>query len=424
VSNRQGDQSIEAEIVACQQALGAVLDAYRNLDDARRVGEVQQTLYDDMTHFVNLRLETVSSVALLAENDRVADALGLCRALLEHLLLLRLMTRGRRYIQVNAPITEGSAAAKRLLREAKDTLARDHARGENADIVDARLFPGGRFPRLMWIRDGLTNQDEPDFYVSYHYFLFNEFRPESHRLDEERGIALWLPKKDPRRKRLRQSQLKRQQRERDRYEQFLSWSALLNSLDVNGLMTKRQRRLMEGQYTFLGRFLHPTSGAALDLHDPSNFHDTVPGVGLRQPYDRRAVLLAMLYAAWIASDLADEIADMLEAAPSRYIAAPGTDDLRVATAFVRKRLGYFWFLQDEPPLWDRYEYAIREATDQQLRASGGYAGIDAAQVHCEWNAYERLKRALLTSHNQRAGTYPSPLSTWGSPLYDPRLDVP
>lgn len=414
---------VESEIDACERALNSVLDAYRGLDRTRRVGEVQQVLYDDMTHFVNLRLETVSSVALLARSERVSDALGLCRSLLEHLLLLRLMTRGRRYIQVNAPITEGLAAAKRTLKEAKETLARDHARGEHEDIVDVRLFPGGKYPRIMWVRDGLTNQEEPDFYVSIHYFLFKEFKPENHRLDDERGIALWLPKNDPRRKKLRQSQLNRQQQQRDRYEQFLSWAALLNSLDVNGLMTKRQRRLMEGQYTFLGRFLHPTSGAALDLHDPPNFHDSSPGVGLRQPYDRRAVLLAMLYAAWIAADLADEIADMLESAPSRYIADPGTDELRAANAVVRKRFGYFWFLQDDPPWWDRYEYAMREATDAELNTPGGWPNIATTDVHCEWNAYERLKKALQTHHNARVGTYPSPLSSLGSPFFDPHLDI-
>jgi hypothetical protein len=50
----------------------------------------------------------------------------------------------------------------------------------------------------------------------------------------------------------------------------------------------------------------------------------------------------------------DEVADLFERAPAKYMTNLGTARLRTAASRVAAELSYFWFLSDDPPLYDRY----------------------------------------------------------------------
>ncbi|MCH6229720.1 hypothetical protein MK786_03110 [Microbacterium sp. CFH 31415] len=401
--------TLEAEVDAARACFEDLIRAYEQLGESTRIGDIQQAMYDDLVHFTNLRIETATSVALLAESERVADGLGLCRSLLEHLLLLRLMARGRRYLNVGPPVPGTGSDFRRHLEEEKRKLADARARGEAGDFLDVEQYPRGGPRRLVWIREGLKNEDEPDFYVSIHYFLFKEFRPNVHRLNQAQGLAMYLPKGDARIKQLRKSRERFRAQARDQYNSYLSWSALLLNLEYNGLLSKREHDRVEAHYTYLGQFLHPTTGAAQSLHDPDNTRSGRARVGFAQPYDRRSVLLALLYAIWLTTHLLDEIANMLETAPPRYISDPGTSELRVAINHARERFQYFWFIDNDTPLWDRFNYAVHHVSDDELERAGGYAGIDSDEIPFPWDAYQRLKTVLGNWSNTRVGEYRSPL---------------
>jgi hypothetical protein len=54
---------------------------------------------------------------------------------------------------------------------------------------------------------------------------------------------------------------------------------------------------------------------------------------------------------------------------------------------------------------------VHQATDEELEASGGYAGLATGEIPFDPNIYEHLKQALGAWDNTRVGKYASPLVT-------------
>ena len=102
---------------------------------------------------------------------------------------------------------------------------------------------------------------------------------------------------------------------------------------------------------------------------------------------------------------------MLDTAPKRYISDPGTDDLHRLIDAVPVRFEYFWFIDNDAPLWDRFNHAVHRATDNELVEAGGYAGLPTKGIHFTWNSFEHLKTALNGWSNTRVGVYRSPLDS-------------
>src|SRR5947209_1686740 len=94
------DQALDTEIAGVNEHSRNLLNAYLGWDQKIKSGETENTLYSDLVDFVNFRLETVDTCLRLIEKQKIADALGLCRALLENYMLLMLMCRGHRYFRL------------------------------------------------------------------------------------------------------------------------------------------------------------------------------------------------------------------------------------------------------------------------------------------------------------------------------------
>jgi hypothetical protein len=195
-----------------------------------------------------------------------------------------------------------------------------------------------------------------------------------------------------------------------RYRFYLSYDSLLTCLELNGLADDPLQARIEAHYTFLGKFLHPTNNAARDLHENANVQDGRTRVGMEQRYTETAMLLACLYVCYLLAAALDEAASLFESAPAKYMAEPGTTALRAATARVPTEFPYFWFLFNDPPLWDRYNYCIHHATDDELKAWGGYAGVPLDRVPFSQYIYGHLQQALNGYRNVRCGEYRSPLA--------------
>jgi hypothetical protein len=195
-----------------------------------------------------------------------------------------------------------------------------------------------------------------------------------------------------------------------RYRFYLSYDSLLTCLELNGLVDDAPQARIEAHYTFLGKFLHPTHNAARDLHEQSNIYDGQTRIGLEQRYTETAVLLGCLYVCYLLAASLDEVANFFEAAPPKYMADPGTTDLRAATARVPAEFPYFWFLWGDPPLYDRFNFCVHHATDEELAEWGGYANVPLDRVPFDQYIYSHLQRVLGGYRNVRCGEYRSPLA--------------
>jgi hypothetical protein len=402
-SSTSRNASLDAEIRQVRQLTRAMIDEYSAWGGKIGIGEIQQGMYGDVLDFLNFRVETADTCAWLLEKEKVADSLGLSRSLLEHYLLFLLMCRGRKYfrlIDLSGKLTEGQFKVR--LREEKQKLDESKQAGQTR-CLDVQKYPRGK-RHLMYIFEGLNNPEEPDFVVPVHYFQFQQFRPEVMRLDESNYFQYFSRDADAE-KTLREH--------RDEatlnYKHYLSYDAMLQCLALNDLVDERVVRRIEAHYTFLGKFLHPTHEAARQLHEQNNIHYGGTEIGMRQPYSRAADLLASLYVAYILAGLLLEAARLIEGAPSRYISNAGTAELRALAESVDRRFPYFWFLFNDPPLYDRFNYCVSHATNEELEEWGSYENVPTERVPFNQHIYSHFESSLESWSNARGGTYESPI---------------
>ena len=187
--------------------------------------------------------------------------------------------------------------------------------------------------------------------VPLHYFLFQDFRPEVMRLKQGNYFEYFDYDPDA------QKILKGHQQEAEAtYKVYLPYDALLTCLEINDLVDAGAVARIEAHYTFLGQFLHPTHDAARELHDNSKYHEGKPAIGMNSPYKKSARLLAALYVCYLVAGVLEEIALAHENAPKKYIADPGTEDLRRLIDEAPTKFHYFCFLFNEPTLYDKFQH--------------------------------------------------------------------
>lgn len=392
---------LDAEIDAANKLTRAMISEYEAWDSKIKIGEAQFSVYNDLLDFVNMRLETVESCLLLIDNQKIADALGLSRSLLENYLLFILMCRGKKFSQLRNMTSLKESEFKAFLLKERGKYAALRMAGET-QIVDVMKAP--RIARhLMYVVEGFKMEGEPSLILPPHYFRFRDFHPETMRLNEEDYFQYYKPEAEL------AKVLKGHQIETAlSYKFYLSYDGLLEFLQLNEIIDESVVARIEAHYTFLGKFLHPTHDAARALHVDSNVHYGDIRVGMRQPYDRSAVLLASIYLCYLTASFLDEAAGLIEGAPAKYISQSGTDELRALTRSVPQRFPYFWFLFNEPPLYDRFNYCAHHATDDELREWGGYAGVPLNLVPSNQHIYSNFQEALGGWSNTHS-VYVSPL---------------
>lgn len=395
---------LATEIEHANTLARTLIDEYVAWRSKIQYGEEAHGMYMEVLDFVNFRIETACSCLLLIENSLVADALGLCRALLENHLLFMLMCRGTKFFQLEDTGLKG-APFKAKLKERQAKIKQLQEEKKTACLA-VEEYPR-RSGYLMYVLEGLNSPD-PDvagFRIPAHFFHFRQFDPETMRLKDENYFKYYETPPETK-KAIRKDRLDQE----TRYRFYLSYDSLLQCLELNGLADDALQARIEAHYTFLGKFLHPTHNAARDLHEHANVYNGQTRIGMDQAYTQTAVLLAYLYICYLLAAILDEAASLFEQGPRKYIADPGTADLRAATARATDGFPYFWFLFNDPPLYDRYNYCIHHATDDELKTWGGYAGVPHDRVPFSQHIYSHLQHALSGWHNVRCGEYRSPLA--------------
>lgn len=395
---------IEDEI---EEALGSsreMIDAYLNWYREIQFTAVHNTIYNDMLEFVNFRVETADSCLSLIADNKIADSLGLSRALLENYLLLILMCRGRKFFQLQSLETRSPEEFDQYLKEQQVKLEK-HKKTSSTGALYIAKYPRAK-RHIMYVFEGLTSEDDKDFTIPFHFFQFQEFHPETMRLDDSEYFEYYEPSPE----------MKRAQKEQrvnaiGLYRFYLSYDALLQCLELNDLVDTGAIARIEAHYTFLGKFLHPTHNAARLLHERSNVYDGGTAIGMDRAYAKNSVLLAALYVAYLLAGVLDEVAGFFDSAPKMYIEDAATSGLRRLTTSVYTSFSYFWFLFNRPPLWDKYNYAIYHVDDAALAIYGGYVNIPDSVVPFDWDIPRHLASAIGGWRNARLGVYLSPLES-------------
>ena len=392
---------VEAEVQAVTDHTVKMMAAYLNWGDKITVGDEPYWHYSELIEFVNFRMETAHTCLDLIQRDKIADALGLCRALMENYLLFMLMCRGHKYFQLvdKTSLTEGEF--KKYITDRQAELA-DAQKDGTATVLAVEKY--SRMKRhVMYVREGLTTDDDPEMMIPAHYFHFTEFRPEVMRLKQGDYFEYVTYDSET------QKTLKGHQQEAANvYRHYLSYDALLTCLELNDLVDAAAITRIEAHYTFLGQFLHPTNDAARDLHENSNQHEGKPNIGMRFPYKSSARLLAALYVCYLVAGLLEEVALLYDNAPAKCIADPGTAELHSLINEVTKKFHYFWFLFNEPTLYDKFVYCNTHANDEQLKDWGGYANTPSELIAFNQHILGHLESALNGWNGGRVGHYEPP----------------
>jgi hypothetical protein len=141
------------EITRAKQLARDLITEYVDWRDKIRYGQEQPFEYMEALDFINFRVETADSCLLLLENQLVADALGLCRALLENHLLFMLMCRGTKFFQLEDTGLKGAAFRARLKEKQAELKALQ-------DEGKTRYLRIEEYPRrsgyLMYVLEGST----------------------------------------------------------------------------------------------------------------------------------------------------------------------------------------------------------------------------------------------------------------------------
>jgi hypothetical protein len=393
---------INAEITRVNSLSRAMLEAYVAWGHQFEYGETYNTMYGNLIDFVNFRMETANSCLCLLDNEQVADALGLCRSLLEHYLLFILMCRGNQYFQLQDLSGKSASEFRERLKSQVASWEKEVADGKT-NCIAVREY-GHTKRHIMFVYEGLQNEDEHDFKIPLHFFQFQEFRPETMRLDSADYFEYY--ERDPKLKKA----LKGHRAEaRHRYQHYLSYDALLECLELNDIANSSVQTRIEAHYTFLGRYLHPTHDAARDLYERSNMHAGKPHIGMDGRYSSTARLLASAYVAHLISGILEEMCTLFEGAPARFVTSPATTDLRALTSGVASTTGYFWFIFNDAPLYDRFNWAVYHTDDGELASFGGYSGIPTEKIQFNQHVVSSLEHGLQGWNNQRVGTYTPPI---------------
>jgi hypothetical protein len=396
--------AVDDEIQRVNERTRQMIAAYLEWGDKLQFGSTYQMMHGDIIDFVNFRVETAEACLELIEKRKIADALGLGRSLLEHYLLLMLICRGNKYFQLQNFDRKTPEEFAKIFDEQKASLEERHQSGDKGAPLYVAKYPRAA-RHLMHVFEGLyTQDDDDDTFISIHYFQFQEFNPEAMRLKDENYFEYFEPSDD-----LKRARKKHRGTATYIYRHYLSYDALLQCLELNGLVNDDVLARIEAHYTFLGRTLHPTHNAARNLHVGSNQFSGKPAIGMGQEYSGAAVLLASLYVCFCLAGILDEIAGLIEAAPVENVRDAATAEIRALTTSVPKDFPYFWFLFNEAPLYDKFNYAIHHVDDEELAKYSDYEGVPSDVVTFDHDIYRHLSSAIGAWSNIRVGRYESPL---------------
>ncbi len=226
---QEADLTVADEIDRASKLARDILSEYVAWYDKIQYGHERHAIYGEVLDFVNFRAETADSCSLLLDNRHVADALGLCRSLLENHLLFMLTCRGTKFFEAADTHLTGAKFKQEL--QDKQAQVEQLRKDGKTPCLGVEAYPR-RKGFLMYIYEGWNSPDPelPGFRIPHHYFQFRQFNPEIHRLKDENYFRYYEPTHQQ-----EAADKKQRLEQEDRYRFYLSYDALLQCLELNGL---------------------------------------------------------------------------------------------------------------------------------------------------------------------------------------------
>lgn len=354
------------------------------------LGSLQAQLvhHDDTSHMQHMEFcdraadfaAYVDSALLLSEHRRFAQALSLLRSALDHWAADLVTLLGDRFVQLYPEATEAMLADAVRRREA----------GELERVVEEPRLVGKNNSKLRIVWRGLTS-DDGEVVLHPLYFEAQNYDPFYGNPDDQPQFADWFT--DTRDHAVEQ---------RQRYNAFFQWGALVDSLALNGIVQERHRLHLNTHYRFLSAFAH-SHHAAHGILQPRS---VVAAQGMPHAVDE----LVLLYAVQLSARYLRAFVAMTERPPQVGLANRG--DLDHAIRYGLERSAHLWFLTDEPTVYDRAQELMVRAAEQQTftqRTPEEATALDPAAVRYYRNPLERLKQMHRTFREMTTGfTYVSP----------------
>lgn len=371
-----------AELKKIAGRLVHVLDSL----EARLVrGDVMHMKHHDLCRRAAQFSGYLKATLLLAERRHSPQAFGLLRSALDQWAADLLIMLGDRFVQ------HFDNASETTLRDAVDRWRR----GELSSVTEEPRLVGRGRTKLRIVRRGLVSEDGT-MVLHPMYFEAANLDPFFGAPDEQPDLADWLGESEARDYATRQ---------RQRYNAFFRWGAIVDGLVLNGLIDDQYRVHLNVHHRFLSAFVHSRHGAheLLTRSTPGSSSSLAPHVTEE---------LALMYVAQLGARYLDAFLDMAERPPEVGLTEATALSSLVTVAL--ERSDHLWFLTDEPHLYDRgQELLARAASDRAFRttrASDALA-LPPGEVRYYRNPLDRLWCMHQSTTEMVTGfTYVSP---WG-----------
>lgn len=338
----------------------------QHVDHAARAGQVGEWL---------------RAVLSLASAGSVSQSLALARTVMERWGIDTVILLGDRYVERYTGTTD------LVFRETLDRWER----GELESVLEQPELIGQNRSTMRIVRRGLSAQDAPDRVLHPLYFEIERFDPFFGPPDEQPDLVGGALFGDPRRT---------AEDHRQRYNASMRWSAVVDSLELNGLVTARHRLHLNVHYRFLSAFVHGQHAAYRSL-ETSRFRSQYSNEHIGEE-------LALLYVAQFGARYLQSLLQMCDRPPTVEI--DERTDLEALAFELLSRSQHLWFLDDEPSMYDRGQEMLDRAA-----GSPGRSGVwdpmafSPQEIRYYRNPIERLARLHETSTEMVTGfTYSSP----------------
>lgn len=311
------------------------------------------------------------------------------RSSLEHAVVDWLMFLGRTYVQRFARVSDETWARCQAERQVGVDWTTRIVRWNRTRRGDVTIDYEGLFSEPH--EDGSRDQ------LSIYYFLLEEYDglvgPPSVQqedafasLDELRAIAT---------------------EHQARWQVYLTWSALLANLEVNGFVDAADLGRLAVHYRFLSGFTHPVAHKQRELY--GNQLDGDPA-----HYDHYSSEMVLLYAIAIAHLELRNFLDGLSSRTDVHIDGPGR--LEEDLAFASQAASYFWFLGTNPGAWDFYQARNQIAFKQRREGMAADVAVpDPRDVPFPSDPFRRLVGLHATSSETEMMTGYRYVSPWPRP---------
>jgi hypothetical protein len=224
-----------------QEMAGRLVHLLDSLEARLLRGGVMHMKHSDLCRRAGQFSGYLGAALLLAERRLFPQAFSLLRSALDHWAADLVIMLGDRFVQHFDKASEGT------LRNVVDRWSR----GELPSVTEEPRLVGRGGSKLRIVRRGLVSEDgtmvlHPMYFEAVHFDPF--FGPP----DEQADFADWLGESDSRDYATQQ---------RQKYNAFFKWGALVDSLVLNGLVDHRHRVHLNVHHRFLSALVHSHHGA-------------------------------------------------------------------------------------------------------------------------------------------------------------------